>query len=614
MLTRLARFDLPLLGKELLEQAARKRTYIVRVLYAALLFGGSFLLFHDTLRTNAAGALAVLGKGKELLTTLVWLQFAGVCLFTPALTCGVLTQEKEHASLQLLFLTRLGPWTILFEKLLSRLIPMFGFLILSLPLLAFAYTLGGVTPAKLVMGVWILILATIQMGTLALMCSAFFRTTVGAFIWSYLLGLLMFGGPPLMWVTLNAVGFNVNGFLRNVEASSNIAFLPVIVVPLAPAALWTSGPASFMSANKFWPLAAQSTVILAVSGLCLVLARSFLVSRAFLPPRNVVLNVFKRLDRFFVRLNDNRVTRGFEFGAVGGSLPVDEPVAWRETAKRSLGTTRYLVRLFIALELPTAALCLILIVAALNSGPLTMVLFLLWIISALFIAVQSASLIAGERSQQTLDVLCTTPLSGRQILLQKFRSVRRLMYVLAVPIATLVAFECGMRWRMAPIHWRGIQHEFDLALYVTCSILSIAVYFPLIAWLSFLIGLKVRTHARAIMAATATIVVWCVAPIFLVTIPLEILFGHPGRLDREFINCSTLLGPATIIPINEFSELPEFGSPWLAVCSNFLVYGALALLFRTMSLDNADRWLGRSSDLDFTGSRTAPAAAATLET
>jgi len=53
MLQGLTRFGLPLLGKELLEQAARKRTYVVRVLYATLLFCASFLFFYDTLRTGA---------------------------------------------------------------------------------------------------------------------------------------------------------------------------------------------------------------------------------------------------------------------------------------------------------------------------------------------------------------------------------------------------------------------------------------------------------------------------------------------------------------------------------------------------------------------------------
>jgi len=39
--------------------------------------------------------------------------------------------------------------------------------------------------------------------------------------------------------------------------------------------------------------------------------------------------------------------------------------------------------------------------------------FLLWIVAVLLVSVQSASLIAGERSHQTLDVLATTPLTGQ---------------------------------------------------------------------------------------------------------------------------------------------------------------------------------------------------------
>src|SRR5438046_1703481 len=156
----LARFGLPLLARELTEQAARKRTYVIRAAYASLLMVAAYLVFHKTLRVATASPLAVLGRGRDLFTTLMALQFAGIYFLMPAMTCGVLTMEKERASLQLLFLTRLGPWTILFEKLLSRLVPMLGFLILSLPLLAFAYTLGGISPGHLCAGVWILVLAT----------------------------------------------------------------------------------------------------------------------------------------------------------------------------------------------------------------------------------------------------------------------------------------------------------------------------------------------------------------------------------------------------------------------------------------------------------------------
>src|SRR5262245_15152071 len=112
----LKNFGLPLLEKELIEQAARKRTYIVRIVYASLLFLVAFLIFYEELRAGATSPLAVLGRGKEMFNYLVSLQFAGVYLFMPAITCGVITQEKERDSLQLLLITRLGPWTILFEK------------------------------------------------------------------------------------------------------------------------------------------------------------------------------------------------------------------------------------------------------------------------------------------------------------------------------------------------------------------------------------------------------------------------------------------------------------------------------------------------------------------
>src|SRR6266700_609025 len=117
MTRRLPHFGLPLLGKELIEQAARKRTYVIRTLYASLLFFACYLMFYETLQVGNVSSFAVLGRGRQMFDILVGLQFSGIYLFMPAITCSVITQEKERASLQLLFLTRLGPWTILFEKL-----------------------------------------------------------------------------------------------------------------------------------------------------------------------------------------------------------------------------------------------------------------------------------------------------------------------------------------------------------------------------------------------------------------------------------------------------------------------------------------------------------------
>src|SRR4051812_22898786 len=113
------RLDLPLFTKELLELAARRRTYVIRVTFVALLCYFSMVTWQTALLT--ANPLNVLGQGLPVLTSLVNWEFTGIYLFLPAMACGVFTSEKERNTLALLFLTRLGPWTLIMEKLLSRL-------------------------------------------------------------------------------------------------------------------------------------------------------------------------------------------------------------------------------------------------------------------------------------------------------------------------------------------------------------------------------------------------------------------------------------------------------------------------------------------------------------
>jgi len=589
-LTRLAtRCGLPLLAKELIEQAARKRTYVVRVVYAALLFVTAFLFFYETLKVGAASPLAVLGRGRDLLEYLLLLQFAGVYFFMPAMTCGVLTHEKERASLQLLFLTRLGPWTILFEKLTSRLIPMVGFLLLSLPLLAFAYTLGGISPAFLASGVWLLVLAVIQMGTLALACSAFFRTTVGAFIWSYILALVMFFGPALGWLLIYSLtGLQIENVAGNWVGLGDTA--EVIGAPLFGLIFMEIDLR--MPSASLAPFILHSVLVLGTSAVCLVLARVFIVRRAFVPPGNAVLSVFKGLDKVFLRLNDNPVTRGRTFVGDAAALPEDEPVAWRETAKRSLGKAQYLLRVFIAIELPTAAICVMTIFAAESAEPLSILLAPVGVVALLMISAQAASLIAGERSHQTLDVLCTTPLWGREIIRQKFRSVRRLMLVLLVPFLTIFLFECSMKWRMpSPYASMPWFREFDLPLYLTCSLLSVGVYLPMFAWFSLYIGLLVKTQPRAIVGALGGILAWCVAPLVFVALPLAIMLNPPHLSGFGFV---LLLSPASIMAFNETNDWQSVANlPWVAVILNFAAYGMILMGLRRLCYSHVDRLLGR---------------------
>jgi ABC-type transport system involved in multi-copper enzyme maturation permease subunit len=590
----LPHFSLPLLGKELIEQAARKRTYVVRVLYAALLFFAAWLFFFETLRAGSTSPLAVLGRGRDMFEVLVNLQFAGVYLFMPAITCGVLTQEKERSSLQLLFLTRLGPWTILFEKLLGRLVPMLSFLLLSLPLLGFAYTLGGISPQFLWSGVWTLVLAAVQMGTLALMCSAFCRTTVGAFIWSYVLALAMLIGPTLALVTLDALGVQIESFANGLGTTpGGFAMMGLMLYPFCGVGFL--GMSSFSGTVPGWALLVHTAIILSVSAAFLGAARLCIVRRAFVPPRNLLLEFFRLTDRALLRLNGNRLTRGVVLAADDQNLPDLAPVAWRETNKRALGRTRYLIRLLLLIEAPVLACCLLLCRFEYNTCLefLALLQILLWIVAALVVAVQSASLIAGERSHQTLEVLCTTPLAGCEIIRQKIGGVYRLILTLLLPFFTFILFEVWQR-ASTPVNYTGGTHAFNASLYVGCSVLAVGIFLPMVAWLSLLVGLKLRSQTRSIIGSTSAIVAWCVIPVVFVTIPMEIWLGHTGIVGRETINCSALLSPAMVIAYNELTWLHELGSePWRVMLVSFTGYAGLLLIFRRLCLTRADRWLGR---------------------
>ena len=606
-------FDLPLLSKELIEQAARKRTYFIRVAYATILFLTAILFFYQILSVASVSPLAALGRGKEILNTLVGLQFAGVYLFMPAMTCSVLTQEKERDSLQLLFLTRLGPWAILFEKLLGRLVPMLGFLLLSLPLLAFAYTLGGVSPKMLWSGVWMLVVASIEMGTLALMCSAFCRTTVGAFMSSYVLAVVMFFGPYFMFMMLMLVGvmldINPDKFLQGVFGTANQGVFFLLLFPFFGPPIYfldSMAPGIFGAVA----IAVHSAINLAVSGGFMLLARRFLVSRAFVPHRNILLRAFKSFDR--KRPKPVLVPAGAVATMAAHSddaqLPDNEPIVWRETKRRMLGTGKYIVRVLLFVEIPVILFCGLLTavqfyarrydaeeIVVMLSGPMH---FFMWVLAVLVVSVKSASLIAGERSHQTLDVLCTTPLTGRQIILEKMRGLRRIIAVTSVPFFTVFLFKA---WRLAAMqddggwrrHW---NHDFDPVEYLVCQALAIGILLPLVAWLSLLIGLKVRTQGRAIMGSMAAIVGWCIAPLVFIAIPLSIIFpGYTGQKQmQEIIELASLLSPATVVFMNEIGQLNGYEiTGWGAIVINFVVYGGLLFWIRRICLVHAERWLGR---------------------
>ncbi len=501
---------LPLLGKELVEQAAQRRTYVLRVIYAATLFIGFALMFSDTVQPRPGlGVEDVLGRGRELFQKVVMLQMAGIFLFLPAMVSAAITAEKEQGSIGLLLLTGLSPTSILWQKYLGRLIPMFTFLLLSLPLMAVAYGFGGISTGYLWSGIVLVVLACLQVGAFALMCSSWCRTSVEALAASYLGGALFYFAPPVMLWLFGTWGGLSGDFWT-------FGFF------LCPAYVFDKWGEYAVAVVIFGGLVLISAILF------LALADTILLRRAFAVPRHRILGLFGHLDRLLVRLNER--IGGIRFLQGSDSLPGEDPVGWRELQKRPWGKLNHLIRIWMWLE----SIALLVGVLSLpssfaDSGRASIVVaFGCWATALLVLVLQGANAFAAERSQLTLEPLLATPVPGREIVQQKMRPVLRLWIVLVIPLLSIFALQSWWQWQ-----WQGkIHFRFGPGFYTLVAAggaLNAAASLLLVAWFSFWVGLKSRTKSRAIGTALGVVAGWWLLPVLIQATGLStklIALGH----------------------------------------------------------------------------------------
>lgn len=525
---------MPLLLMELQQQAAAKRTYVLRFVYAATLFGVACFLFYSA---NNAEDTSVLGRGEELFQKLFLIQYWGLGIVVPALTCGVITEEKGRNTLGILLMSPLGGFRITTQKLLGRLVPMFSFVLLSLPLLSVAYSYGGITEGELLTGVIQLMLTCLQVGALGLLMSVLSRTTLAALITTYVVFLLT-------------------------------NFVCVVMWPIA-----TMGQSS-------GTYVAFSIMVSLIESLIMIVVASFmLTSRAFQNSHNYLLQFQAAIDRFVVDVN--RLFGNITVTKPHQDRPATKPVAWRETDRKSLGRLRYLIRILIVIELPLIAF------AALvnqNVGFLHTILRAgLWIGGLTLLGMQASGLIAGERSRGTMDVLLTTPITGKSILQQKASGLWRMLIVIAIPLLTIFVIET--------IHavsggMSGKRGAADLVW----STLCVVVWLPSLAWFGVYVSTRIRTQARAAMVVLSTVAGLLIIPAVAASI-LQV-----GGASPDVVRLFALVSPTQIQATHSPWAQINFDTPtipvWLMITHLGIVAG-LGFACRYLAIRDIDVVLGR---------------------
>lgn len=574
-----AEISLPLLARELTELAARRRTYLVRVLYAAALLFAGWMAFEMSTMHRSTRAIDYLGSGALLLWWTGFLQNYGLLIVLPALTCDVFTREKERQTLGLLFLTRLTPPVIVLEKFVSRLFPAACLLLISLPMLAFSYSFGGVESWQVANTAIGLLTNAITLTAIAVMCSSLCHTTTAAFAWTYVLITL----TPLMVLFSGGAGKPFDFLLFGKYFSRALYLNPPYMGAGFGRLLPSATDTPLMMCVNY---AAACLPSLVFAAFYLLVARWFLISRSTKKPREAR----QWLPSFLVR--------GLAVASsIHESPPPDlNPVAWREIEKRLL--SRGLLRWTL-----TAVLLLVVCGAAMltsqnYAGPpfarhwqINTIALLLWLVMLFVLTAVSANLITQERGQQTLHVLLTTPLEGAQIVRQKLVGIQRLLWAFLIPLALCLCLR--MMVAMPKVH-RMKEGSVDYPLAFFNEATMLLIYPQVVIWMALYFSLKSKTTIAAIMKTVLTIAGMCIGPWVILML---IALAQRGLNESGFFLYMVILmfGPADLLLYGYSTDCipPGFDSTPLPLLINTVIHGGLWWRLRTRCLTKADRLLGR---------------------
>ncbi len=544
----------PVFANEWLTTSRRWQSYAGRAVFVAVLLIGLASVWVGRVHGQTLPPIVAMAEiGQGFYNTIVFTQLTLVLLAAPAATAGAICQDKASGTLAQMLLTDLSDAEIVLGKLGARLVPVIGLACCTLPVLAIASLLGGIDPQDL-MGVFLITIGAAIFG-----CTLAFTFSIwGSKPYEVLLATYAFFAVWMLAVPGAEVLSRHWGYPP----------LPAWTIATNPYAL---ALAPYVRPGEFGLVesVALSSALMLISAALVVLAiarmRGAVTRQADSPAY---------LRRSRGRLWALLRTLPFKIGH-GPSLD-GNPLLWYEVHRqRSSAWIRTLIRLYFVIAI---VFTLIAIDDGIRGGwwnrerlPAFVVAFQV-AMSLPLLLVASTTALVEERARGTLDVLMTTPISSRSIVLTKWWSVyRRVPLLLALPALTaaVLARESG-GWFMAGL--------------LVLSVLSSAAF-----WTS--IGLALSTWVPRLGRAIST------AAIAYALINL----GWPILAQTLFQNDWPLAVGLTIVsPFHASFDLtccierPRYFGPAFAWFPGWIVVQAvLALGLLLATLATFDRCLGR---------------------
>jgi ABC-type transport system involved in multi-copper enzyme maturation permease subunit len=176
------RFVNPVLTNELKVRMRANRTAWIITSYLSIIGGVALtFIYLITAWDNRYDP----NETRILFMMLSLLQLGMVCFFTPGLTSGVISGERERQTLSVLLTTNLSATKLILGKWLFSLSFMIFLVITTIPLFGIVFLFGGISPWQVLTVFFFYLITMLAIGSFGILSSTLFRRTGIATIVTY---------------------------------------------------------------------------------------------------------------------------------------------------------------------------------------------------------------------------------------------------------------------------------------------------------------------------------------------------------------------------------------------------------------------------------------------
>jgi ABC-type transport system involved in multi-copper enzyme maturation permease subunit len=496
----------PIFDKELRVSSRRRRNYILRFAYVALLTVFLALVWIEAMGQSGSAvyrASRMAEAGKFIIVSMVWFQFCATQFLAVVLLSNSISDEIYHRTLGLLMTTPISSFQIVIGKLFSKLLQLILLMAISLPLLAIIRVMGGVPWNYVISSLCINLTTIIFIGSLSLFFSIFSRRTYVVIIITILTIAFFFALLPLLtaWIW-HAMDLD---WLISQKILSTVIFSPNFYCTMFFNSMMMVEPRAAAGMPAYlWPL---NCGIMLVASALLLLVSIIMVRKIALHQATGQLDgsAGKRRSRRAAKAAGSNLQQPF-----AGTIRrvVGPPIIWKELRSPMFRhhKIRTFIFVFIVLILLIGSYYLCAIENMLDEEGMHATYAIIFLaVGMLFTIILPATSITTEVESRSWPVLLATPLDDKDILLGKFiGALRRCFPAWLLLFGHIIAFSV-----IGFIHPFAIVQTGILVTWIAIFLTASGLYFS---------SRFKHTTTAVLMNFALVAFIWAILPLLMVII------------------------------------------------------------------------------------------------